>query len=454
MPFEFKFPDVGEGITEGEIVRWHVREGQPVQEHDVLVEIETDKAVVQIPSPRSGTILKILHKEGDTVKVGETLVVIETGEKIEEKEVPTIPKAAIPSLPAVRKKWAGVVGELEEAPDEEKPSTEADRAREAKRPQRGELKATEERHIVIGEVPSKISAHVLATPSVRRLARELSVDLSLVRGTGLDGRITEEDVRKSAGKKEEAEGVREIKIQKKYDFFGYIEHVPLKGIRKATARHMSQAWQNAVHVSHMDEADVTRLVEHREREKAAAAEKGVHLTYLPFFIKAAIAALKQHPYLNATLDEEHEEIILKKYYNIGVAVDTPDGLLVPVVKGADAKSILDIAKEIEILASKAKERKLDLADMKGGTFTITNIGVLGGKFATPIINYPEVAILLPGRIYQAPRVVDGEVVVRWVLPFTVTFDHRVLDGAEAVRFANDFKKYVEDPDLLLVEGEV
>ncbi len=440
MSYEFKFPDVGEGITEGEIKKWHVKEGDMIKEHDTLVEMETDKAVVQIPSPKSGTILKILHKEGDTVKVGETLVVIgEKGEKVGAPARREIPKEAIPSLPATKKKWAGVVGELEEAPEtkEEKPSK----------------RDKSERRIVIGELPSRLGAHVMATPAVRRLARELSVDLSLVKGTGLEGRTTEEDVRNFSGKKAEKAEVKEIKIQKRYDFFGYIEHVPLKGIRKATAKHMTQAWQNAVHVSHMDEADVTRLVEHREREKAIAAEKGVHLTYLPFFIKAVIAALKQHPSLNATLDEEHEEIIMKKYYNIGVAVDTPEGLIVPVIKGADAKSILDIAKEIEDLAGKAKERNIDLGDLKGGTFTVTNIGVLGGRFATPIINYPEVAILLPGRIRQEPRVVDGEIQVRWVFPFVVTFDHRVLDGAEAARFANDFKKYVEDPDLLLVEGK-
>lgn len=435
MAFEFKFPDVGEGITEGEIVKWHVAEGQEIKEHDTLVEIETDKAIVQVPSPRSGTILKILHREGDTVKVGETLVIIR--EKGEEKKAPAIPKEAIPSLPAVRKKWEGVVGELEEAPEE---------------PGKPAGAGVSERRIVIGEAPPKPPVHVLATPAVRRISRELGVDLSLVKGTGLGGRVTEEDVRKAAERKEAEAGVREIKIQKKYDLYGYIERVPLKGVRKATAKRMAQAWSSIPHVSHMDEADATRLVEHREREKQVAEQKGIHLTYLPFFVKAAIASLKQHPYLNATLDEEHEEIVLKKYYNIGIATDTPDGLIVPVIKGADAKSILDIAKEIEELAERARKRTLNLADLKGGSFTITNIGVLGGRYATPIINYPEVAILLPGKIRQEPRVVDGEIQVRWVLPFVVTFDHRVLDGAEAARFASDFRKYIEDPDLLMVEG--
>ena len=429
MPYEFKFPDVGEGITEGEIVKWRVKEGDSVKEHDVLAEIETDKAIVEMPSPKSGVISKILHKEGDTIKVGETLVIIETGEEatVETKKEPTL-------------KPAGVVGYLEEATEIEKP-----RIQQAARP---------------------TEPQVLATPATRRLARELGVDLSKIKGTGIDGRITEGDVRKASGKidmpisKEvskleeistEPKLEPEIKITKKYDMYGYIEHVPLKGVRKVIARNMSKSFYTAPHVTHMDEADVTELYKLRNQEKRRAAERGIHLTYLPYVIKAVIKALQAHPYMNATLDDEHEEIILKKYYNIGIAADTPDGLIVPVIKGADQKDIYQLAREIAQLARKAQERKTDLADLKGGTFTITNIGVLGGMHATPIINYPEVAILATGRIRDKFVLRGGIPRTRKVLPLSLSFDHRVVDGAEAARFVNKIIMYLENTDLLLAE---
>ncbi len=419
MPIEFKFPDVGEGITEGEIVKWRVKEGDTINEHDTLVEIETDKAIVEIPSPASGTILKIYHKEGDTVKVGETLVSI--GEK-GEKPAPVV-------------KPAGAVGYLEEAPEEV--------------PQKKEPVVTRE----VAE-----SQLVLATPAVRRLARDLGIDLSKVRGTGADGRITEEDVRKFAqqsGAKKIEEKLPQVqaRIEKKYDVFGYIERIPLKGVRKSIAKHMVESIFTAPHVTHMDEVDVTRLHNHREREKRIAEAKGIKLTYMPFIIKACIAALKKHPSFNAAFDDEHEEIILKKYYNIGIAVDTENGLMVPVIKGADQKNIFSLAREIVELAERARSRELDLADFKGGTFTITNIGSLGGIFATPIINHPEVAILAVGRIVDR-LVVDKEkkIHVRKILPLSLAFDHRVVDGADAAEFMNALKERLEDPDLLMMEG--
>lgn len=418
MPVEFKFPDVGEGITEGEIVKWKVKEGDAINEHDTLAEIETDKAIVEIPSPASGTILKIYHKEGDTVKVGETLVSI--GEK-GEKAAPVV-------------KPAGAVGYLEEAPEE----------------------VPQKRTTAI-ETPSE-GSFVLATPAVRRLARDFGLDLSKVKGSGVGGRITEEDVRKFANqsgfkKIEERLPEVEVRVQKKYDMFGYIERVPLKGVRKAIARHMVESIFTAPHVTHMDEADVTRLYNHREREKRIAEAKGIKMTYLPFVIKACIAALKKHPRFNSSLDDEHEEIVLRKYYNIGVAVDTENGLMVPVIKGADQKNIFSLAREIIELAEKARSRELDLADFKGGTFTITNIGSLGGIFATPIINYPEVAILAVGRIADR-LVVDKErkIRIRKVLPLSLAFDHRVVDGADAAEFMNAIKERLEDPDLLMMEG--
>ena len=421
MPYEFKFPDVGEGITEGEIVKWRVKEGDSVKEHDVLAEIETDKAIVEMPSPKSGVISKIFHKEGDTIKVGEVLVIIETGEAEEGAKT-----KAEPTL-----KPAGVVGYLEEATEVEKP-----RIQQAAQARPAELQ-------------------VLATPATRRLARELGVDLSKIKGTGVGGRITEEDVRKASAREvpeiKEAPAEPAIKITKKYDMYGYIEHVPLKGVRKVIARNMSKSFYTAPHVTHMDEADVTELYKLRNQEKRRAAERGIHLTYLPYVIKAVIKALQAHLYMNATLDDEHEEIILKKYYNIGIAADTPDGLIVPVIKGADQKDIYQLAREIAQLARKAQERKTDLADLKGGTFTITNIGVLGGMHATPIINYPEVAILATGRIRDKFVLRGGIPRTRKVLPLSLSFDHRVVDGAEAARFVNKIIMYLENTDLLLAE---
>ncbi len=428
MAFEFKFPDVGEGITEGEIVKWLVKEGDSVKQDQIIAKIETDKAIVDIPSPKAGVILKLGHKEGDTIKVGEVLAVIgEKGETLEE----TRPAKKLES----ERKSVSVVGEIPESL-EYQPVT---------RPVQRELQAT----------PTE---HSMVLPSVRRLSRELGVDLSTVKGTGIGGRITEEDVRRAKGtglleKVGITKPVAVPQVIKKYDMYGYIEHVQLKGIRKATAKKMSQAVHTAAHVTHMDNADVTELAAIREKEKLNAEKEGIKLTYLPYIIKAVIGALKKHPYLNAEMDEEHEEIILKKYYNIGIAVDIEGGLIVPVIKGADKKSTLDLAKELQEVVKKAEERSLDMADLKGGTFTITNVGSLGGIYATPIVNYPEVAILATGKIADRPVVKDGKIVVRKILPLALSFDHRVLDGAEAARFTNDLIALLENPEKIPTEAE-
>ena len=239
------------------------------------------------------------------------------------------------------------------------------------------------------------------------------------------------------------------RITKKYDFFGFVERVPLRSVRKVTAEHMIQAVRTAAYVTHMDEIDVTDLWHHREQQKTAAAEQGIKLTFLPFVVKALVAALKLHPYANAAMDEQTSEIILKKYYNIGIAVDVEDGLIVPVVKIADQKDVFAIAKEIQTLAEKAKTKSLDLMDMRGSTFTVTNIGSLGGMFATPIPNYPDVAILGLGRIYDKVVPINGKIEIRKILPVSLTFDHRVFDGAEAARFVNDLKGFLEDIGKLL-----
>jgi pyruvate dehydrogenase E2 component (dihydrolipoamide acetyltransferase) len=417
MPFEFKFPDIGEGLTEGEIVRWLVKEGDEIKEGQPLVEVETDKALAEIPSPRTGVILKILAKEKEIVKVGQVIVIIgEKGEAV----------AAPPPKP----KSVGVVGELEEAP-EEAPAVQV-RAEAVK--------------------PAFVSPHALATPAIRALAKELGIDLDKVKGTGLEGRVLEKDVRLAAeGKEKPVEEVKRPTKVKKYDLYGYVDRIPLRGVRRSIAKAMVKSKYTAPHVTTMDEADVTELWKIREKEKKTAEKKGIKLTILPFIIKAVIAGLKEHPYLNATLDDENEEIIVKKYFNIGMATDTPEGLMVPVVKNAGDKSILHLAEELTQLAEKARNRSIDLADLKGGTFTITNYGALGGIYGTPIINHPEVAILGVGKIKDMPVVRDGKIEVRKILHLALSFDHRVVDGGEAARFLNTVIARLEDPDLILLE---
>jgi pyruvate dehydrogenase E2 component (dihydrolipoamide acetyltransferase) len=417
MAYEFKFPDIGEGLTEGEIVRWLVKEGDEVKEGQPLVEVETDKALAEIPSPKTGVILKILAKEKEIVKVGQVIVVF--GEKGEAL-----------AAPPPRPKSVGVVGELEEAPEE--------------------ILATEVKPKV--EKPVLVSEHIQATPAVRALAKELGVDINKVQGTGPEGRVLEKDVRPFAeGKEKPVEEVKKPTKVKKYDLYGYVDRIPLRGVRRSIAKAMVKSKYTAPHVTAMDEADVTMLWKIREKEKKMAEKKGIKLTILPFIIKAVIAGLVEHPYLNASLDDENEEIILKKYFNIGVATDTPEGLMVPVVKNAKDKSILQLAQELTQLAEKARNRTIDLADLKGGTFTISNYGALGGIYATPIINYPEVAILGVGKIKDTPVVRDGKIVVRKILSLALSFDHRVVDGGEGARFLNTVIAHLEDPDLILLE---
>ena len=422
MAYEFKLPDLGEGLTEGEIVEWLVKKGDPVEEDQVFVKVETDKAVLEIPSPRKGMVLRMGPAEGETVQVGQVILVI--GEE-GERPVPVTKPERAEKRPSV-----GVVGELEEAPEEEGVPAEAMPTRPGKR------------------------VEVLAMPAVRKLARELKVDLRTIKGSGPQGRITKEDVQKVSVNvnREEKPPEKVVKAARKYDMYGYVERVPLRGMRKTIARAMVRSKYTAPHVTAMDEADITRLVALREKEKEKAAKKGIHLTYLPFVVKAVMAGLEEHPNVNATLDDENEEIILKKYFNIGVAVDTKDGLMVPVVKNVKEKSILQLADELTKLSEKARSRTIDLADLKGGTFTITNYGAVGGIYGSPIINYPEVAILGLGRIQEKPVVVEGRIEVRKMLPLSLSFDHRVVDGAEAARFLNTVIDHLEDPDLILLEA--
>jgi len=432
--FEFKFPDVGEGIHEGTIVKWLVKKGDTVKQDQVLAEVETDKAVVEIPSPVAGKVLSTQGAVGTVVKVGQTLITFDV--------VGALPKINVHGAPVTPEKSGGVVGQI---PD----SMEA----------LGGV-ATSAATVRKSSLASSASlTGVKATPFVRKLAEELGVDISTVKGTSVGGVITADDVKKAAkigssgtsgmsstsGVSTQSKPADSApKVVKKYDMWGYVDHVPLKGMRKVIAVHMEEA-RNAPVVTHTDEADVTDLSVIREAAKKTAEKKGVKLTYLPYIVKALIEALKKHPLLNSELDRYNEDIIVKKYFNIGIAVDTGDGLVVPVVKGADKKDLFAIAGEIEQLAVKAKDKKLDLMDMKGGTITITNVGSLGGLFFTPILNSPESAILGLGKLQDKPVVRDGKIVVRKILPISLTFDHRVVDGAEAARFVTDLISVLGSP---------
>jgi pyruvate dehydrogenase E2 component (dihydrolipoamide acetyltransferase) len=392
MPYEFVLPDLGEGIVEGEIRAWLVKEGDAVEEHQTVLEVETDKAVVEVQSPKKGTVLKIGKQEGEIAKVGETLMtILPMGEAAEEK-----PKAE------ERPKSVTVIGVLPEAGEE-----------------------------------------VLATPAVRALAKESGVDLKTVEGSGPGGSITTMDVLKVSEKPRSKEAP---------DQYGEIERIPIRGIRRTIAKNLITSQRTTAFVTAMEEADVTELWSVREREKKALLEKDIHLTFMPFFIKAAQHALREHQLLNASVDEEKEEIVVKKYFNFGIAVDTPDGLMVPVVTNVDKKSILELAEEIQNLSKKARERKIKLEEMRGSTFSITNYGAFGGGFATPIIDYPDVAILGTGKISEKPWVVDGKIVIRKILPLSLTFDHRVTDGVDATRFLSKIVRYLEDPGLLFIES--
>ncbi len=394
MIHEFRLPDLGEGIAEVELRRWLVTEGELVKEHQTVAEVETDKAVVEIPSPRGGRV-NILHgREGDTIRVGEILLTI--GED-----------TALP----VRPRPAGIVGELPEAED-----------------------------VPAAALPAK-SVDIKAAPLVRRLARERGIDLQKISGSGPHGSITPEDLERGAAA-----------VPASDEPFGPVEHLPLRGIRRVAARNLLASQQRTAFVTVMEEADVSDLAILRSREQAAAGTHGTHLTFLPFFIKAVQHALRDFPSFNASIDEAGETIILKKHYHFGIAVDTPDGLMVPVIRDVDRKSVLDLAAEIQVLGEKARERTITLEEMKGSSFTITNFGAFGGLFATPIINWPDVAIIGFGRVAERPWVHDGAIAIRSILPLSLTFDHRITDGVTASRFMARIVGYLEDPALLFIES--
>ena len=448
--FQFNLPDIGEGMHEGEIVTWHVKPGDQVKEDQVLLEVQNDKAVVELPSPVDGVVKEIAVPEGTVATVGQLLITFEVageGNKANETESPFKEKHGDTRDNVATGGAAAQVAQ----PATPLPSGEAPAAQ--------------------GQAPRAASAEagkVLATPSVRKLAREQGVSLAHITGTGRHGQVTRDDVLSFAAgggaaapqaaaptgqAASAAPAATGAAAAPAADGAAYRaeERVPLKGVRRVIAAAMVKSVYTAPHVTVMDEADVTRLVAFREQAKPLAEKKGVKLTYLPFIVKALVGALREFPVLNASIDDEKNEIVYKKYYNIGIATDTDNGLIVPVIEDADRKNMWTIARQIKDLAARGREGKLAANEMRGSTISISNIGSAGGMFFTPVINWPEVAILGVGRITEKPVVRNGQVEVGKMLALSLSFDHRIIDGATAQHAVNYIKQLLEDPQQLVME---
>ena len=550
MVREFELPDVGEGLTEAEIVRWLVSVGDRVTEDQPVAEVETDKAVVEVPAPVNGTVREILAEEGEMVPVGTVIVTFdvdgETAEETaddgreadaEDTEAGTDPNAASdpdPDLDAepdsdvkdepptdrrtfaapstrrlarelgvdlgavagsgaggritdgdVRAAAGGEAGEAETKTETETETETRTAVEEAPQPatrriengeefaHAAEDRATDEEGSGVDPDPADRD-RTLAAPATRRLAEEAGIDIDSVptdRREDGEAVVTpaEIDAYAEAQKRAQAADAEAIaaetatqtpsettaeESESESEGEGEIEgggRIPYRGIRRTIGERMERSKYTAPHVTHHDEADVTALVETRSRLKERAAERGSDLSYMPFVIKAVVAGLREYPILNSRLDEEREEIVLEEEYNVGVATATEAGLMVPVVENADRKGLLEITDEMAELVGKARDRAIEREEMRGGTFSVTNFGAIGGEYATPIINYPETAILGTGSIAEKPRVVDGDVVARKVMTLSLSIDHRVIDGAEAARFTNAVIEYLENPELLLLE---
>ena len=528
MVREFKLPDVGEGLTEAEIVDWLVEVGDTVSEDQPVAEVETDKAVVEVPSPVNGTVREILAEAGEMVPVGNVIITFdvegEPVEPMESEESEEVESAVEPvddaaeagaeagngsaessakggrvfAAPSARRlareldvdiasvagsgpggrvseadvraaAESGGAGEAEEA---DAPKSAVKRADDAPKSKLGS-KSTGDGTASGGEAATSAPAggpeaagreRTLAAPSTRKLAEEEGVDLNDVpTDEERDGQafVTPEHVQQYAEAQRAAQEADAQAVQQEASGApaadtettpeGEVERVPYRGIRRTIGKAMENSKYTAPHVTHHDTVVVDELVETRARLKPKAEERGIKLTYMPFVIKAIVAALKEYPVLNSQLNEEEEEILVKHYHNIGIAVATDAGLMVPVVKNAGEKDMLAIASDVNELASKARDRSITRSEMQGGTFSITNFGAIGGEYATPIINYPETAILGLGELKQRPVVEDGEVVAKWTIPISLSIDHRVIDGADAAQFANTLMEYLSNPELLLLE---
>jgi pyruvate dehydrogenase E2 component (dihydrolipoamide acetyltransferase) len=429
---EFKFPDIGEGIAEGKLLKWMVKVGDKIKEGESLFLVETDKVNAEIPSPAEGIVSELMAKEGDIIFVGNVIVKLETGDGYAKNDLKPINEK--------EEENAGVVGAIEVSSEVIEASVESYKN---------------------GAVSKQ---RVLATPVARKLARDLGVDIYTVKGSGPAGRVMKEDIYKakesreavkvitvSPQKAEVNEPVKQVIEAAKLKVSGDIERIPLSTLRKTIAKNMALSKRVIPHAAVLDEFDVTKLVEFRASVKELAQKNEVHITYMPFIIKALALTLKEYPVFNSSLDEEKEEIALKKYYNIGIAVDTPEGLLVPVIKDADKKGIFDIAKELQQLSEGARNRNIPLDRLQNGTITITNYGALGSSSGIPVIRHPEAAIVGIGKIAKKPVVNNqDEIVIRSIMNISLCIDHRIIDGGDAGRFLRKLRNYLEEPMLLLL----
>lgn len=446
MPVEFKLPDLGEGIHEGEIIEVLVRVGDRVADGQPVLIVETDKATAEVPSPVDGTVKEIRVKAGDTIHVGDVLMVfLKEGESEEKAKAPPVsrtPEEKRETRPPAEK--------------EKKAEKLAEKSEEATRKSEGKV-----------EPARPQDAPIPSAPSTRRIARELGVDLRQVEPSGPGGRVTTEDVQRFAERAKQPEAApAEPKAEEaaplraeppplpQFDQTGPVERIPLRSVRRATAKHLAVSWAQIPHVTHSDVADITELEKFRRKHKDQIEKEGGALSPTVFMLKAAAAALREFPRFNSSIDMSAEEIIVKRYYNIGVAVDTERGLMVPVIRDVDRKSLRELAVELKALAEKTRQGKASSQDLSGGTFTITNVGPMGGTGFSPIINHPEVAILGMAQARMQPVVIGNEnnykIVPRLILPLNITFDHRVLDGAEAARFLTMIIRGLENPENLLM----
>jgi pyruvate dehydrogenase E2 component (dihydrolipoamide acetyltransferase) len=449
--FEFKLPDLGEGVQEAEIVRVLVNEGDTVAEYQPLMEVETDKAAVEIPSPKAGVISRLYVEQGQTVQVGDVLVVIDESGAQAGDAKPAAAAAADAEAPK-----QDAEGQEQKAKG---PKEEAAQKAPAKSPA-----PSPSAPAAVGEAqeaPARRDGPVAAAPVIRKRARELGVDINEIAGTGPGGRVLREDVERFArgegAASPAAEGGLEgppLQIPSEplpdFDKHGKIRREKPAQIRKTIARQMTRSWLSIPRVTHSDNADITELEHHRKQYNASLREGETKLTTTAIVIKAIASALHRHPKVNCTYDVQNEEIIYKDYVHMGIAVDTPRGLVVPVIRDVDRKPLPQVAGELADVAERTRTAKFDIAELRGATFTITNVGLLGGTFVTPMINFPEVAILALGRAGWQPKVMeDMQIVPRLLLPLSLSFDHRIVDGADAARFVSDVIGSLENPLRLL-----
>lgn len=451
MSIDFKLPELGENITSGDVVNILVEEGQQIEANQGVCELETDKAVVEIPCPQAGRVEKIHIKKGDTVKVGQPLITLATDGQpaaeppVAEAEPEVRPSAGLeeakPGVAAGPK--PGPVPEAAKAPPVPSPATTAAAAVER---------------------PTSSTGTIPAGPAARRLARELGVDLTRVQGTGTRGRITPEDIETAASqakaapipgvapREEPAVSLEPVVPpgEPAQDAYGPVRRERMSKIRKTIAAQMSRSWTTAPHVTNFDDADITDLENLRKSVPTGWLGANLRLTAMPFVMKAVALALRRHPMLNANVDMDNEQVIYKEYVHLGVAVDTPRGLVVPVVRNVDRMNIAELVRAVASVAERARAVQFGIEDLRGGTFTISNLGAVGGTYSTPIINVPEVAVLLLGRARWMPVMRDGRMEPRFMLPLSLSYDHRLADGAAAARFLNEVIDHLRSPARLLL----